>query len=487
MSFQLLKNKNLIQNGALIDGEWIDTKKTFDVLNPATQEKIGSVSDCGAQETKNAIDAAEQAFILWSKKTGNERHGFLKKWYELIVQNADDLAMIMSTEQGKPLAEAKGEVTVAAEMVSWVAEEARRIHGETIPSLDNDQRYVLIKQPVGVCAAITPWNFPVSMITRKIAPALAAGCTIVLKPSDETPYCATALAYLAQEAGIPKGVLNIITASNAKEVGQVLCESSKVRKLSFTGSTPVGKVLYKQCGDTVKKLSLELGGNAPFIIFDDADIDLAVKGLMASKFRNAGQTCICANRIFVHEKIMDVFTKKLTEKVSALVVGDGTKEKTTLGPLINKKAVDKVKELVEDAKSKGAKVIFEGDVSKQGVCFSAPVILSNTNEKMRFYKEEIFGPVVSLYSFKDEDEVLKKANDTNFGLAAYCYTENLGRSFRMSEGLEYGMVGVNVPVVSNAATPFGGVKESGVGREGGKWGIEEFVELKYINFGHIQK
>lgn len=477
-----LKKADLYQTGAYIDGSFVKASggDEFVVHNPSNGEGVASVADCNGDDVKKAIAAAKKAFPEWSGLLAEKRRELLFKWADLIEKHAQDLATILTVEQGKPLNESLGEVKASAQTTGWMAEEARRIDGEIPTTLNSDQRYLVIKQPVGVCAAITPWNFPCSMITRKIAPALAAGCTIVLKPSEDTPLIALALVKLADEAGFPKGVINIITTSDAKQAGTILCESNDVQKLSFTGSTAVGKILYKQCGDTVKKLSLELGGNAPFIVFDDADIDRAVDELVVAKFRNAGQTCICSNRIFVQEGVFDQFVEKFTAKMKNIKVGDGLKDETTLGPLINKKGVEKVKELTQDAIEKGAKVILGGSESDKGACFFEPTLLTDVTEDMRFYREEIFGPVAPLYKFKTEDEVVTRANDTNYGLAGYVYSRDLGRSIRMAEKLEYGMIGVNIPVVSNSAIPFGGVKESGIGREGSRWGIEEYVETKYI-------
>ena len=479
---QILKKTDLYQTGIYLDGDFVKAQKggTFTVKNPSTGDDVAAVADGGADDTQAAIIAAKKAFPQWSGLLAEKRRELLFKWADLIEEHAEDLAKILTTEQGKPLGESLGEVKASAQTTGWMAEEARRIDGEIPTTLNSDQRYLVIKQPVGVCAAITPWNFPCSMITRKISPALAAGCTIVLKPSEDTPLIALALAKLADEAGFPKGVINIVPGADAKAIGQVLCDSTDVRKLSFTGSTAVGKILYKQCGDTVKKLSLELGGNAPFVVFDDADIDRAVNELVVAKFRNAGQTCICSNRIFIQEGVYDEFVEKFTARMKDIKVGDGLNDATTLGPVINKKAVDKIKELTDDAVEKGARVVLGGKPSDEGECFYEPTLLTDVTEDMRFYREEIFGPVAPLYKFKTEDEVVSRANDTNYGLAGYVYSRDLGRSIRMAEKLEYGMVGVNIPVVSNSAIPFGGVKESGLGREGSRWGIEEFVETKYI-------
>ena len=485
MNFDI-NNKSLLQNGAFINGKWVDLKDKFKVINPANGEFLGDVSNCGADHTQQAIDAAEKAFESWKKTLAEERRQLLMNWANLIEENKEDLARILTTEQGKPLAEARGEIGACSNTTAWMAEEARRIDGDVVPTMKSGERYLVIKQPVGVCAAITPWNFPASMITRKISPALAAGCTIILKPSEETPFVAFALVELARQAGFPDGVINIVPTDDASTVGKVLCDSEVVRKLSFTGSTRVGKILYNQCGETVKRLSLELGGNAPFIVFDDADMDLAVKNAIICKFRNAGQTCICANRIFVQETIMDEFTERLKAEVEKFVIGNGLEQETKMGPLINQAGHDKVKDLAEDAISNGAKLITGGKTHEAGDRFYQPTILRDVTPSMKIFSQEIFGPVAALYSFKDEAEVIKYANDTNYGLAGYVQTQDLGRAFRMGEALEYGMVGVNVASTSNSAAPFGGVKQSGIGREGSHWGIEEYVENKFLCLGGIE-
>lgn len=486
MALDTLKNPSLFQKQAFIGGQWLDTGKDFAVYNPANGDKVADVVDCGRDETDQAIQAAKQAFYEgWGQSLAEERHALLMKWAQLMDDHREDLATILTTEQGKPISEARSEIGACVKTTSWMAEEARRIDGEIPPTFKTDERYLVLRQPVGVCAAITPWNFPASMITRKIAPALAAGCTIILKPSEETPLVALALVKLAEQAGFPKGVINIITTNDSSSVGKALCESPDVRKISFTGSTEVGRILYRQSGDTIKKISLELGGNAPFIIFDDADLERAVQQTIGAKFRNAGQTCICANRIFVHENIMDDYTKKLKEAVEDLTLGNGLDEKTTLGPLINEQGHKKVSGLTKDALDNGAELVTGGENSDQGKLFFQPTILKNLNTDMKIFREEIFGPVAALYPFKDEADVIKQANDTHYGLAGYAYTKDLGRAIRVGERLEYGMVGINVPVVSNSAIPFGGVKQSGLGREGSHWGVEEYVELKYVCLGGI--
>lgn len=473
-----LKNKSLLQTKAYIDGKWVSSAKTFDVTNPSNGKKIASVPDMGRTETAQAIDAAHKAFPAWAATSAKDRAVILKKWNELILANAADLAVIMTTEQGKPLAEAEGEVKYGASFIEWFAEEGKRAYGETIPSPIANSRIITIKQPVGVCASITPWNFPNSMITRKISPALAAGCTVVCKPAEDTPLSALALAVLAEQAGFPAGVINIVTTSDAKSVGLELCENEKVSKLSFTGSTEVGKILMKQCAGTMKKVSFELGGNAPFIVFDDADIDAAVDGAVACKFRNAGQTCVCANRIYVQESVYDAFAKKFTAKVAAMKVGDGFEKDVKIGPLINEDGIKKVKELVDDAVSHGAK-IATGGKAIDGL-FYEPTVMTNATPEMKFAQVEIFGPVAPIFKFKDEADVIHQANDTRFGLASYFYARDVGRIWRVAEALEYGMVAVNAPILSTEVAPFGGVKESGIGREGSKYGLEEYLEVKYI-------
>lgn len=479
-----------MKENAYIDGQWIgaDDDSVFPVYNPATGEEVGQVPDMGAAETKKAVDAAEKAFQTWRTKTPKERGNVLYRWYELIVQHADSLAAVMTLEQGKPLHESKVEVLAGAEQVRWFSEEAKRIYGDFIPANNNKQRIVVEKQPIGVVGAITPWNFPSAMITRKVSPALAAGCTVVLKPAEDTPFCAIALAVLAEEAGFPAGAFNVVTGTknNAPHIGGVLTSDSRVRKISFTGSTEVGKLLMKQSADTVKKLSLELGGNAPVIIFDSADMDVTVKNVIAMKFRNAGQTCINANRIYVQDGVYDEFVKRLTAEVAATKVGRGDEEGTIVGPLINKQGIDKVARLVDDALDKGAKAETGGErLTDMGEYFYAPTVLTGMSDDMGITDEEIFGPVFALYKFKDEAEAVAKANDTPFGLSAYFFSQDPSQQWRVSEALESGMVGVNDVLISQEIAPFGGVKESGIGREGSKYGIEEFCEIKYILFGNI--
>nr|WP_305803566.1 NAD-dependent succinate-semialdehyde dehydrogenase [Ahrensia sp. R2A130] len=454
------------------------------VLDPATGEQIAMVPKMGADETNRAIDAAATAFESWSKTTAKERAAILRLWYELVVENADEVAAILTSEQGKPLAEAKGEVLYAASFIEFYGEEAKRIHGETIPSPWPDGRIVVIRQPIGVVAAITPWNFPAAMITRKVAPAFAAGCTAIVKPAEDTPLTAFALAALAQEAGLPAGVLNVVTG-DAPAIGGAMCDSSDVRALTFTGSTPVGKILMRQCADTVKVMGLELGGNAPFIVFDDANIDKAVEGAMASKFRNAGQTCVCANRIYVQDAVYDEFAEKLTAAVNKLVVGPGDEAASTTGPLINDAAIDKVQKLVADAMDKGATVATGGVVSDKGPRFYEPTVLTNVTTDMAVTNEEIFGPVAPLYRFEDEEEVIELANATPFGLASYFFARDIGRVWRVAEALDYGMVSINSGVLSTEVAPFGGVKESGLGREGSTHGVDEFTEMKYLMMGGL--
>lgn len=475
-----LKNQNLIKDRTYINGRWVDSKTHFDVLNPANGDKLASVPEMGGEETATAVLAAQAAFPEWSSKSAKERAVYLKKWYELIVENADDLAAILTAEQGKPLAEAKGEILYGASFIEWFAEEGKRAYGDVIPSPIDGARILVQKQPVGVCAFITPWNFPSAMITRKLGPALAAGCTVVCKPASETPLSALALAVLAEEAGIPAGVVNIVTGTNSKEIGKALCDSSIVRKLSFTGSTAVGKILMAQCADTVKKLSLELGGNAPFIVFDDADIDEAVQGALICKYRNAGQTCVCANRIYVQDGIYEEFAKKFTKAVAKLKIGAGDEEGVTIGPLIGPDAVRKSEEHIKDALEHGASLMVGGKAHALGGAFFEPTILRDVTPKMKIASEETFGPVAPLFKFKDEADVIAQANDTNYGLASYFYARDVGRVWRVAESLEFGMVAVNTPILSTEVAPFGGIKESGVGREGSKYGLDEFLEIKYV-------
>ncbi len=467
----------------LIDGKWTGGEDT-PVTNPANGEVIAKVPNFGDVQAQQAVDAASEAFKTWSVSLAKDRSAILRRWFELIVENADELAAILTQEQGKPLAEARGEIIYAASFVEYYAEEAKRIYGETIPSPFKDGRIIVVRQPVGVVAAITPWNFPAAMITRKVAPAFAAGCTAVVKPAPDTPLTAFALAKLAQDAGLPNGVLNVISG-DAVAIGNVMCTRPEVRTLTFTGSTPVGKILYRQCADTVKKLGLELGGNAPFIVFDDADIDAAVQGAMASKFRNAGQTCVCANRIYVQDGVYDEFARKLTAEVAKLKVGPGDEAGVTTGPLINAAAVAKAKDHVSDAVAKGAEIAIGGKPHESGENFFAPTVLTEVTTEMKITREETFGPVAPLYRFSKDEEVVELANATEFGLASYFYARDIGRIWRVAEALEYGMVAINTGVLSTEVAPFGGVKESGVGREGSRHGIEEFTELKYMLMGGI--
>ncbi len=475
-----MKNPELLRNACLIGGEWIPaTGARLEVRNPANGEPVGAVPSFGAAETRRAIDAAEAAFGPWKARTAAERAKILRRWFELMMENQEDLAQLMTAEQGKPLAEARGEIAYAASFIEWFAEEARRVYGEVIPSPLPDRRLIVIKQPVGVCAAITPWNFPAAMITRKAAPALAAGCTMVVKPAEQTPLTALALAWLGQQAGIPPGVLNVITGEPVA-IGGELTANPKVLKLSFTGSTEVGRLLMAQCAPTIKKMSLELGGNAPFIVFDDADLDAAVAGAMVSKYRNAGQTCVCANRFLVQEGVQEAFAQKLAAAVAALRVGAGTEEGVTQGPLIDAPALAKVEELLADAVAKGARVICGGKRHVRGATFFEPTVVTGATTAMRMAREEIFGPVAPIYAFRDEAEAVRMANDTEFGLAAYFFSRDIARAWRVAEALDYGMVGINSGLISNEVAPFGGVKQSGLGREGSRHGIEEYLEIKYL-------
>ncbi|MGZ0897656.1 NADP-dependent succinate-semialdehyde dehydrogenase [Pseudomonas putida] len=474
-----LKDAQLFRQQAYINGEWLDADngQTIKVTNPATGEVIGTVPKMGTAETRRAIEAADKALPAWRALTAKERSAKLRRWFELMIENQDDLARLMTTEQGKPLAEAKGEIAYAASFIEWFAEEAKRIYGDTIPGHQPDKRLIVIKQPIGVTAAITPWNFPAAMITRKAGPALAAGCTMVLKPASQTPYSALALVELAHRAGIPAGVLSVVTGS-AGEVGGELTGNSLVRKLSFTGSTEIGRQLMEECAKDIKKVSLELGGNAPFIVFDDADLDKAVEGAIISKYRNNGQTCVCANRIYVQDGVYDAFAEKLAAAVSKLKIGNGLEEGTTTGPLIDGKAVAKVQEHIEDAVSKGAKVLSGGKLIEGN--FFEPTILVDVPKTAAVAKEETFGPLAPLFRFKDEAEVIAMSNDTEFGLASYFYARDMSRVFRVAEALEYGMVGINTGLISNEVAPFGGIKASGLGREGSKYGIEDYLEIKYL-------
>ena len=482
-----LNDPSLLKTDALVGGQWVAGASRFDVNDPATGQKLADVANLGADYAQAAIVAADKAWPAWRAKTAKERAAILMKWFQLLHANADDLARIMTAEQGKPLAEAKGEVVYGASFVEWFAEEAKRIYGETIPTTDNNKRYLVIKQPIGVCAAITPWNFPIAMITRKVAPALAAGCPVVIKPAEATPLSALAVAELAQRAGMPAGVLNVLTADagNSIEIGKALCASDVVRHLSFTGSTEVGRILAAQCAPTVKKISLELGGNAPFIVFDDADLESAVEGAMASKYRNAGQTCVCANRFYAQAGIYDAFVAKLAEKAQGMKVGNGFEPGINLGPLIDDQAIAKVESHVADALSKGATVVTGGE--RIGDRFYAPTVLSGVTQQMRVSREETFGPVAPVFRFETEAEAIELANATEFGLASYFFSRDIGRIFRVGEALEYGMVGINTGLISVAEVPFGGVKQSGLGREGARQGMDDYVEVKYLCLGDIQK
>jgi succinate-semialdehyde dehydrogenase/glutarate-semialdehyde dehydrogenase len=485
-----LQDPTLLKTQALINGQWVDASERFDVTDPATGAVLAQVPNLSAAQTEAAITAANAAWPAWKGLPAKARAAIMMKWFHLLHQHADDLARIMTAEQGKPLAEAKGEVGYGASFIEWFAEESRRVYGETVPTTDPTKRYLVIKQPIGVCAAITPWNFPIAMITRKVAPALAAGCPVIIKPAEATPLSALAVAELAQRAGMPPGVLNIITADSQRsiEVGQVLCASDTVRHLSFTGSTEVGRILMKQCAPTVKKLALELGGNAPFIVFDDADLDAAVEGAMISKYRNAGQTCVCANRLLVQDGVYEAFVEKLSIKVAAMKVGNGFGEGVTQGPLIDADALAKVEVLMKDALDKGAKVLTGGQrADVPGGSFYQPTVLANVNSSMRLAREEIFGPVAPVFKFKTEAEAIAMANDTEFGLASYFYSRDVGRIFRVGEGLEYGMVGVNTGLISTCEVPFGGVKQSGLGREGAHHGMDDYVEVKYLCLGGLDK
>ncbi|TXH34149.1 MAG: NADP-dependent succinate-semialdehyde dehydrogenase [Rhodospirillaceae bacterium] len=481
-----IKDKDLFRQQCYINGQWVDADsgKAIDVTNPATGEVLGTIPNMGAAETRRAIEAANAAWGAWRKKTAKERSVILRKWFNLMMENQDDLATIMTAEQGKPLAEAKGEVSYAASFIEWFAEEGKRIYGDVIPAHQGDKRIVVTKEPIGVVAAITPWNFPSAMITRKAGPALAAGCPIVLKPATQTPFSALALAVLAERAGLPAGLFSVVTGS-ASAIGGEMTGNPIVRKLTFTGSTEIGKLLMQQSAATVKKVSMELGGNAPFIVFDDADLDAAVEGAIMSKFRNTGQTCVCANRIYVQDGVYEAFAEKLKAAVAKMKVGDGLKGETQQGPLIDMKAVAKVEEHIADATGKGAKIAAGGKRHALGGSFFEPTILTGVTSDMAVAREETFGPVAPLFRFKTEEEVIKLANDTEFGLAAYFYSRDLGRVWRVAEQVEYGIVGINTGIISTEVAPFGGVKESGIGREGSKYGIEDFLEVKYMCMGGI--
>ena len=483
-----LQDSSLFRQQCYIDGAWVaaDSGATVDVTNPATGETIGTVPRLGADETRRAIEAADAAYPAWRAKTAKERAGVLRKWFELMLANLDDLAVLMTAEQGKPMAESRGEIAYAASFLEWFAEEGKRAYGDVIPQTVGDRRIIVTKEPVGVVASITPWNFPSAMITRKVGPALAAGCTIVAKPATATPYSATALAELAERAGVPAGVFSVVTGS-AGAIGGEMTSNPIVRKITFTGSTEVGKMLMEQSARTVKKVSMELGGNAPFIVFDDAQMDAAIAGAVASKYRNTGQTCVCANRFLIQDNVYDEFSEKLADAANKLVVGDGLKGETQQGPLIDSAAVDKVEEHIEDAVAKGARVIAGGKRHELGGTFFEPTVLADVDTQMKVAREETFGPVAPLFRFSTEDEAIRLANDTEFGLAAYFYSRDIGRIWRVAEGLEYGIVGINEGIISTEVAPFGGMKESGIGREGAHHGLDEFLEVKYMCMGGVDR
>ncbi|WP_444945553.1 NAD-dependent succinate-semialdehyde dehydrogenase [Microbulbifer sp. VTAC004] len=484
-----LNNPALLRTQSYINGQWIDADSgaTFDVIDPATGKIVASIADLGGNETRRAIEAAAAAWPAWMGTPVKERARILRRWYDLVIANTEDLAKILTAEQGKPLSESCTEIVYGANYIEWFSEEAKRVYGDVIAPPASDRRIAVIKQPVGVTCSITPWNFPSAMIARKMAPALAAGCPFIAKPAQETPLSALSLAVLAEEAGIPAGIFNIVAGQNAPAIGAEMTSNPLVRKFTFTGSTAVGKLLQAQCAQTMKKTSMELGGNAPFIVFDDADLDEAVKGAIICKYRNAGQTCVCANRIFVQEGVYEAFSHKFIEAVNKLTLGNGVDDKTDVGPMITTKAVKKVESLVEDALQKGAQTLVAGGPSSIGDHFYSPMVLGNATDQMHLFKEEIFGPVAALYKFSTEEEVVRMANDTEFGLASYFYSRDIGRVCRVSEALEYGMVGVNEGIISNEMAPFGGVKESGQGREGSKYGIEDYLEVKYLCIGGIDK
>lgn len=483
---QGLNNADLFRTKCYVNGQWrdADSGETIEVTNPATGDVIGTVPRMGTTETREAIEAANAAWTGWRRQTAKERAKVLQRWYALIMENADDLALLMTLEQGKPLAEARGEIAYGAAYFEWYAEEAKRIYGDTIPAPADNLRIMVTKEPIGVCAAITPWNFPSAMITRKAAAALAAGCPMVIKPASQTPYSALALAVLAEQAGVPAGVFSVITGS-ASAIGQEMTSNPVVRKVSFTGSTEIGRQLMQQSASTIKKISLELGGNAPFIVFDDADLDAAVQGAMASKYRNAGQTCVCANRLYVHDAVYDAFAEKLIQAVSQLQVGDGREDGVDLGPLIDSAAVDKVQEHIDDAVANGGRVLSGGKPHALGGTFFEPTVVADVTPAMKVAREETFGPLAPLFRFKNDDDVIRMANDTEFGLAAYFYSRDVGRIWRVAEQLEYGMVGINTGILSNEAAPFGGVKQSGIGREGSRYGLDDYLVMKYWCIGGI--
>ncbi len=483
-----ISDQSLLRTQAYVDGQWIDADsgEKLAVLNPANGEIIAEIAKCGTAETRRAIEAAEIAQVSWRKKSAKERAAILRRWFNLMMEAQEDLAQILTAEQGKPLAEARGEIAYGASYIEWFAEEAKRIYGDTIPGPSDDKRIVVIRQPVGVVACITPWNFPNAMLTRKIAPALAAGCTVVCKPASETPLSALAIVELAERAGVPPGVINVLCGVT-REIGAELTSNPIIRKLTFTGSTQIGKMLMQQCAATVKRTSMELGGNAPFIVFDDADLDEAIKGAIICKFRNAGQTCVCANRILVQEGVYEEFAEKLLLAISDLTLGNGADDGVNIGPLINEGAANDVLKFVDDAVAKGASVATGGSRSDLGVCFIEPTVLTDVSDDMMVFREEIFGPIAPLFKFKTEEQAIAMANDTEFGLACYFYSRDIGRIWRVGEGLEYGIVGINEGLISNEAAPFGGVKESGQGREGSKYGLDDYLEMKYMCMGGIDR
>ena len=482
-----LKNAKLFRQQCYINGQWLDANsgETINVTNPVDGAVLGTIPKMGAEETRTAIQHAKVAQVEWRNKLAKERAAILRRWYELMMENQEDLAILMTLEQGKPLAESRGEIAYAASFLEWFAEQAKRTNGEVIPQHQSDKRIVVIKQPVGVCVAITPWNFPSAMITRKVGPALAAGCSVVVKPATQTPYSAFALCELAEQAGLPAGLMSVITGASG-EIGSEMTSNPDVRHLSFTGSTEIGRLLMKQCSDSIIKVALELGGNAPFIVFDDADIDAAVEGAIMSKYRNAGQTCVCSNRIYVQSGVYDEFAEKMAKAVEAMQVGSGLEEGVVQGPLIDSAAVEKVEEHIADAVEKGAKIVTGGQRHALGSTFFEPTLLSNVDSSMKVAREETFGPLAPLFRFEQESDVIAQANDTEFGLAAYFYSKDLARVWPVSEELEYGMVGINTGIISNEIAPFGGVKQSGIGREGSTHGIEEYMEMKYLCMGGIQ-